>query len=362
MKLTQFTKVSQLTCFILLLILSFIASTSAGCKKETNINSKSDKSANKLSILTLESIKSTGYLDHIIPAFEQTYNCKIAVTTCEDSNDLLETAVNDKESRRYDLILGIDNCFFTDKTVYEDFSVNTILKQQTFNSNYLFDIKSRIISYGYGYLSVLYNENNIPEPPETFGELQDARFLNQIVLCNPRKTGLGRATLYWTIALFGNEGYQQMWNSIKKNMYKAKDTWQDAMLALQMQECNMAFGFTSSPAWFAEKVTDPLPIKASVMNEGSFLYLEAAAIPVKAKHKELSEAFILHMLSPEMQRYVAFDLGLFPANESTPLPESFTSTYYNTFPVNDRLENENPVENINNWLDFWDRLFSHTIF
>lgn len=346
------------------LLLQFLISTSlfTGCKKENKAGNRPSKSGKTFTILTLDSIKSTGYIEHIIPEFEQSYNCKVVITTCEDNNDMLEIAGNERESRRYDLILGIDNCFFNDKTIWDKFSENTILKQQTIKSEYLFESKSRIITYGYGYLSILYNENNISDPPETFGELQDARFLNQIVLCSARNTGLGRATLYWTIALFGNEGYQQLWNSIKKNIYKAKNTWQDAMLVLQMQESNMAFGFTSSPAWFAEKMSDPFPIKASVMKEGSFLYLEAAAIPVKAKHTDLAEAFITHMLSPEMQRYVAFDLGLLPVNESTPLPESFTSTYYNTYSVNDRLEHEKPIENTNNWLDFWDRLFSHTIF
>lgn len=354
--------VKVVTYIQIIIAICILAILLSGCNKspKSNISNKT-KPGKQLTILTLDRLKQAGFLRRIIPAFEQANNCKVIVTTCSGSSELLEYIQNKKELNKYDLVLGIDNSFFYSDSIYEDFAVSTVLEKHTISSTYIIDPKNRIIPYGYGYLALLYNEQKITQPPESFGELQDARFMNQIVVCDPRNSGIGRAALYWTIALFGNEGYQQFWKSIKKNIYTSKDTWQEALQVINTQECNMAFGFTSTPAWMLETQTNPQPIKASLMKEGSFLYIEAAAIPVKAKHKAISEAFLAYLLSPQIQKFVAYDLGIFPTNESTPLPTQFSFAPFATFIVNDKLSQENPKANLSNWLDFWERLFSHSL-
>ncbi len=348
-----------------LLLLCMIMLILCTCSKASKSNPTGKAKSGKLfTILTLDRIKQTGFLKRIIPAFEQAHKCRVEVISCTGSSELLEY-IQDAKNIKYDLVLGIDNSFFNDTSAYSGFTASTVLKKHPVNSTYLLDSQSRIIPYGYGYLAMLYNEQKISRPPESFGELQDARFLNQIAICDPRNSGIGRASLYWTIALFGNDGYQQFWKSIKKNVYASKDTWQEALQAVNSQDCSMTFGFTSTPAWIiesqAQALTNPLPIKASLMKEGSFLYIEGAAIPVKSKQKPVSEAFMAYLLSPGIQKFVAYDLGLFPTNESTPLPAQFSAVPFTTFTVNDKLMQENPKENLNNWLDFWERIFSHSI-
>jgi thiamine transport system substrate-binding protein len=344
-----------------LLICSCILILFTGCKGADSNAANSGKTAKQFTILTLDRIKSTDFLKHAIPTFEQLYNCKVTVISCAGSSELMELIKNPKNAKKYDLILGIDNCFITDVADYDAFAETTVLQKHPINANYVFDKKNRVIPYGYGYLAMLYNETKITEPPESFGQLQDARYLNQIAVVNPRSSGIGRAVMYWTIALFGNDGYQQFWKSIKKNVFASKDSWQEAVAALNNQECSMAFGFTSTPAWVLETQPNPLPIKASLMKEGSFLYIEAAAIPKKAKQKSMAEAFLAYLLSPGIQRYVPLDLGIFPSNESAPLPVNFAAIPFTSFSVNDKLKQENPATNLSSWLDFWDKLFSHSI-
>jgi len=343
----------RIVTFCLLLMLF----CSCNNKADTDKIAKT-KPGKQFTILTIDRIRQTGFLKRIIPTFEQASGCKVEVISCAGSSELMEYIKDPKSARKYDIILGIDNSFFNDSAAYEAFSASTVLQKHPVNSASIIDPQNRVIPYGYGYLAMLYNEQKIPQPPESFGELQDARFLNQIVICDPRNSGIGRAALYWTIALFGNDGYQQFWKSIKKNIYTGKDTWQDALQTLNSQACGMAIGFTTTPAWILETQTNPVPIKASLMKEGSFLYIEAAAIPIKAKRKALSEAFLTYLLSPEIQKYVAYDLGIYPANESTPLPTQFSFAPFTAVTVNDNLKPENPLENLTNWLDFWSRLFS----
>jgi thiamine transport system substrate-binding protein len=343
--------------FLIAISLSFFACE----KKASNVKTKR-KVRKQITILTLDRIKNSSYFQHILPVFEADYGCAVNIVSVAGSDDLKKEVDREREEHRYDVIFGMDNCFFAESELHESMAPNKALKRYAINKTFIFDAGERVVPYGYGYLSMLYNEIKVTEPPESFGELQDSRFFNQITVCDPRSSGIGRATLYWSLALFGESGYQQFWRSIKKNIYTQKSSWQEAVFTLNNQESGMIFGFTSTPAWILESTENALPIKASLMKEGSFLYVEAAAITKKARHKPLADALLSYILSPEAQKFVAYDLGLFPSNESTPLPANFASTPFTTFTVNDRLKAENPISNLESWLGFWDKLFSLRVF
>jgi len=340
-----------ITALVLLLL-------NLSCHKQDTSGSGTEKVGKTLTILTLDEIKSSGFLKRIIPSFEQEYNCKVILNTSANSAELTELIRDEKELRKTDLVLGLNNCFLTADEDFENFARSTVLNRHPISKTLLFDSGNRVIPYGFGYLAMLYNEQMITQPPESFGELQDARFLNQLAICNPHYSGIGRATMFWTIALFGNNGFQQFWKSIKKNIHGVKDSFKEALNQLNMQQCGMTFGFTSTPAWIQENKITAVPVRSSFMQEGSFLYLEGAVITGKSKNKQLANEFLIHLLSPQNQKFVAYDLGLFPANESTPLSEGFLAGPFTTNSVNYKLISENPAESISSWLEFWDRLFS----
>jgi thiamine transport system substrate-binding protein len=348
--------------FLISLFLLIAVALLAGCGNRERSETNSKPQSKVLNILTLERTKASGYLQEIVNGFEQNYQCKVDITTCAGSLDLMEKIRNEKEIRKYDLVFGIDNCFFAADDEYARFAVSDALKNKSINQMVLFDKSQRLIPYGYGYLAVVYDETTVTAPPESFGELQDSRFRNQLVVSDPNFSGIGRAVLLWSLALFGNDGYQQFWKSIKKNIYASKETWQEVISTLQSRQCGMAFGFTSTPAWLLETQTDPLPLKATLMKEGSFLYIEAAAIPAKANHKSLANDFLKYVLLAENQKYVAYRLGIFPVNELTPLPDSFSAAPYATYSVNVKLKAENPAVNLSDWLDFWNGLFSNSLY
>jgi len=315
-----------------------------------------------ISILSLNSIVSSGFFRRIVPEFEKETNCKIRIESCIDNAELYERLNNEKQSKKYDLVIGLDNCFIYNLNDITIFTKSHAVSKHQINNQFMFDSTHSIIPYGYGYLVVLYNEIKIPQPPEYFGELQDARFINQLAVADPTKSAIGRAVMFWTIALFGNDGFKQFWQSIKKNISINQDTWNETLQSLESQQCGMTFGFANTPVWMNESKISPLPLKSSLMKEGSFLYIEGAAVMRKAKNKKLADEFISYLLSPKAQKYVAFDLGLLPTNESTPLPENFLQVPAPTYVLNDMLIAENPQENLGSWLDFWSSLMSRNYF
>jgi thiamine transport system substrate-binding protein len=347
--------ISIIICFPV--VLSFVT----GCTRKQESSVRKGKAGNIITILTLNSIRSSGFLKRIIPAFEQTNKCRVEVVSAVDKAELMEIIRKDKEIRKIDLVMGLDNGFLNALDDFKLFTKSSALKQHSVNEQYIFDSEQRAIPYGFGYLCILYNEKKVNPAPESLGELQDARFANQLVVCNPHSSGVGRAAMLWSVALYGNDGFQQFWKSIKKNIKVSRDTYPEALQSLESGECGMTFGFTSTPAWNAETKTNSVPLMTSLMKEGSFLYIEAAAIPEQSGNRQLAEKFLTYLLAPEVQKYIAYDLGIFPANESAPLPEQFISAPYSTNYVNNKLRYENPAANISSWLDIWDRIFSRNL-
>lgn len=348
--------------YILMLCSLLPLMPSLSCSRKDSGNAQSDTSDKTLTIVTLEEIRNSGFLKSIIPAFESENNCKVVLNTVSDSSELIELIRDDKELRKTDLVLGLNNCLLLSEEDLEQFSLTSVLKNRPINPKFLWDSRQRVIPYGFGYLALLYNEQLIPQPPESFGELQDSRFQNQLAVSSPHQSVAGRAALLWSVALFGNDGFRQFWQSIKKNVHSVSDSYRTALNLLENGQCGMAIGFTTTPAWLKENKPDALPLRVSMLQEGSFLYLEGAARPSKARNKQLAGDFMSFLLTAESQKHVAYELGLMPVNESTPLPESFTAAPVTAHIANNRLAEDNPSENIDNWLEFFGRMFSGSLY
>jgi len=356
-------KIKRLPIKTALITLSCLSCLCLSCKGDNPPSGKAaaNQKLRKLTILSLEEIQKAGFFKHVIPAFETNHSCQVELITVASSSDLWEYLQERVKTGKVDIVAGLDNCLQPQTADMDIFAEETIPSTYALSSNIIMDNKKKLIPYGFGYLAFIYNEQKLPNPPESFGELQDSRFFNQMAIHEPRFSGKGRASYYWTLALFGDAGYQQFWKSIKKNIFVAKPTWNSMFDGLKRQECSICFGFTTTPAWYLETAVNPLPLKAIVPKEGSYLYVEAAAIPKKAKHRDTAEIFLRYLLSPDVQRFVALDLGMFPANAGAPLPPQFSVAPNPGFGVNDKLKQENPREQTDTWLDFWDKLFSTSL-
>lgn len=334
-------------------------------------------SSDSIRVLCLESFVSSGMSGAFVSDFIKQSTYKVSISTAANTEELIRIIEAKKLS--FDVVLGLDNAsamvlqgsdlFTVIDTTPATESENEIeslgaklfedLNQETVNKD--IDRKQRLIPYAYGYLGLLYNEALIPEPPESFGELQDPKYFNQMAICEPKASGIGKSILYWTVSLFGEEGYQHLWKSLRKNILRTYPSWEESFAALKDGNCAMIFGFSCTPNWYLESATEALPIKISMLKEGSFMYVENAAIPLNSENPEAAIKFIQFLLSPDVQQYVIYKLGLFPANTKTFLPMHFSTVPYSTFTVNSKLSILNVRSNYQTWLEFWDKLFSYRI-
>ena len=341
---------------LLLLFLALICSCGKENKKQENTSGK-----HKLVVYATDEFRKSGLEHSIVPDFQKKHNCQLEVILFRNTADLSKAVKSRANYGKYDLAIGIDNSFVMSETLAvnfvppESFDTDLLIKET------VFDPSLRLIPYAYSNLSLVYNTSLVKNPPQSFGELQDAKYLSQIAICDPQTSGLGRAMLFWSVALFGTEGYEHLWKSLRKNIYKTYPNYNETLETLNRGECSFIIGYNTTPAFLQE--LDPLNNKfeVSMLKEGSYQYIEAIGIHRGTKKLSLCNKFVNHFLSSEAQKMVIYKLGMFPANRKTLLPMHFSTIPFITYCVNDRLPQSIIKEQINTWLDFWERLFGYQV-
>ncbi|MCK9610440.1 MAG: thiamine ABC transporter substrate-binding protein [Candidatus Cloacimonas sp.] len=339
-----------------LLFLVLICSCGKENKKQENASGK-----HKLVVYATDEFRKSGLEHSVVPDFQKKHNCQLEVILFRNTADLSKAVKSRANYGKYDLAIGIDNSFVMSETLAvnfvppESFDTDLLIKET------VFDPSLRLIPYAYSNLSLVYNTSLVKNPPQSFGELQDAKYLSQIAICDPQTSGLGRTMLFWSVALFGTEGYEHLWKSLRKNIYKTYPNYNETLKTLNRGECSFIIGYNTTPAFLQE--LDPLNNKfeVSMLKEGSYQYIEAIGIHRGTKKSSLCNKFVNHFLSSEAQKMVIYKLGMFPANRKTLLPMHFSTIPFITYCVNDRLPQSIIKEQINTWLDFWERLFGYQV-
>ncbi len=337
-------------------LLTLILLLQIACKGSSKDTAKAEVPlSDSLHVLCLESFISSGLSGAFVPDFEKNSGLKVYFSTAQNSVELLDMLQADSD--RYDLVVGLDNASISTRDI-----THLLAKSASFEdlkSDILIDRSMRLTPYAYGYLCLIYNPALIPDPPESFGELQDPKYYNQLAISHPGKGGLSAAILHWTIALFGEQGYEYLWRSLRKNIVRVYDDWGETFSALIEGTCNMIVGFSSTPSWYQELEPNAVPLKTSMLREGSYLYVEYAAVMEQSSRKAGAERFIQALLDPMTQQIQIYKLGLFPANTKTFIPLHFTGIPYSINTVNSKLPQSRIRVGHDAWLRFWDRLFSY---
>lgn len=330
------------------------------CKKEVPQESGTNSNtSDTLSVLCLQSFISDGSSGVLLPEFQKKTHINVKLISKENSQELIEAIKQDPA--KYDMVIGLDNAFAISEDIMGYFEEDLVSKFENIQSEALWDRSKKLLPYSYGYLALVYNSMQIPEAPESFGELQDPKYYNQLALCKPQSSSIGRASLLWSVALFGEQGYEQLWKSLRKNIIRTYDTWEETVKALENGSCSMIIGYSSTPVWYQENNRNNVPLKFSLLKEGSFLHVHNAAIMNSSRNKKQAEMLLQELLNPDMQQLLIFKTGLFPANSKTFIPMHFISVPFSAHHVNAKLRGDAVRERFETWMAFWDKLFSYRI-
>ncbi len=336
---------------VVLILLSIFAMS--GCQKPQPVVKKKVLPRTKLSIFALQDIRDSGFESAVLKDFAQQNNTELQLTLFQSLPEMLTALHSDEQKGKADVVMGIDSAFALSDSLLDVFSPisEVSLSEISFEINK--DPAKRLIPYATANLAIIYNSKQFPKAPESFGELQDSRFYSQLALCDPETSGLGRGGLYWSAALFGDSGFDQFWNSLRKNVRKVYSTQSEALNAVRKGECALMLGYHSTPAWIEEFYPSENHIKAVIPQEGSFQYVESAAIAMDAPNRVTAVKFLQFLISPATQKFVMYKLGMMPVNGRTPLPRRFEALPLSVYTLNSRLNRGLAKESLGDWLDRW---------
>lgn len=342
------------------LILIFVFVALCSCKKAKPVPKAAPTKAYKASELTIyctDRFRSSGLEGTIIPDFSKKYNCKINLVMQGDTADLA-SSLSVADSTTVDLVIGLTNSFAWSDSLLDWFEPINLNSGITLSRDANFDSSKRLIPYGYSYLSLVYDTRQLSSPPTSFGSMQDATYISQMAICDPNRSGLGRATLLWLRALFGERGHEVAWSSLRKNIGIAFASQEEAFSALKDGRYAMILGYSTIPAMFLEQDSEAVYFKSQMLEEGSFRYIEGIGLHRNNRNPEMAQLFIEHLLSSGSQHMVMYKLGLFPANSKTSMPISFSRVPVYSFSVDNRLSEEQISTGLSTWLSFWNNLFN----
>lgn len=310
-----------------------------------------------LNIFALDWIRDSGFESVVIKEFARKNRTDLHLNVFPDIQSLLDSLRADTYIGKVDLVLGLDNAWAWGDSLNNLFTPTPGIDRRSISHEIAHEDSSPYLPYAYGNLAFIYNENTIPNPPRSFGELQDSRFYTQVAVCDPHASGLGRSTLFWSVAMFGNNGYDQLWSSLRKNVRKVYSSQSAAVDALRKGECSLLLGLHSTPAWIKELHPSERSFKSVNPQEGSFLYIESAALCKAPPNQAAALKFLQYLLGTEAQMHVMYKLGLMPVNGRTPLPLNFTALPLSIYSLNERLDQATVQQNLPLWLKRWEELF-----
>jgi len=216
-----------------------------------------------------------------------------------------------------------------------------------------FDPDGRVVPYDTGYISLVYDEDEVDEPA-TFDSLLEPQYQNVLLTQNAEGSDPGRAFLLWTIAENGPDGYLDYWSQLTDNGVQILSDWGTAYEAYQNEEAPMVVSYSTDQVYYNGDDVDTSRHQVGFLNDQGYANPEGMAQFADADNPELAREFMSFMLSEEAQAEIATRNVQFPAVEGVDPggdfgefalepPEAVTYSY-------DEL-----VGNVGGWIDDWAR-------
>jgi thiamine transport system substrate-binding protein len=274
--------------------------------------------AAELVIYTSDSFAG-GIAKVVIPKFERLYNCKVKVVSLGSMGDVLAKLIAERNNPKADVVVGL-NAQQLQKAIKE----NVLEKYRPINSKNI-TYKSLITDYGtvydYGAIAMIYNVQNIKNPPTSFKDLLKPEYKGKIVLIDPRTSSTGLTFLMWTIAAFGEDGAIEYWRQLKSNVMTFTSGWSAAFKMLESGEADIIVSYATDGAYSMYKYGSVkyMPV---IFEEGAYILEEYASIVKGAKNLALARAFLEFVLTPDFQKEIPLNQWMMPVI-NVELPEVF---------------------------------------
>ncbi|PSP54856.1 thiamine ABC transporter substrate-binding protein [Halobacteriales archaeon QS_1_67_19] len=216
-----------------------------------------------------------------------------------------------------------------------------------------FDPQQRAVPYDTGYISLVYDENEVEEP-ETFEDLLEDEYADTLIVQNAKTSATGRAFLLWTVYNRGEDQYLDYWEQLEDNDVTILGSWDDAYSAYENGEAPMVVSYSTDQVYANRYDKDMSKHQVAFLGDQGYANPEGMATFADTDQSALAEAFMDFLLSEAAQGEIANRNVQFPATDwATPGEEFQEYAKAPDEPVT--FTYEELQGNVEDWVDSWAR-------
>ena len=278
--------------------------------------------------ITLATHDSFALSEDTLAVFTKATGITVEQVAVGDAGQLVSQSILTKDNPTADVLFGIDNAFLCRGLNAGLFMSYASPALDSVDDALELDPFHRVTPIDYGDVCVNYWTDALPgEVPTSLDDLINPVNADQFVTENPETSSPGFAFLLATIAKYGEEGWEEYWQSLVDNGVSVTAGWNDAYygeFTAGGGDRAIVTSYASSPpaeVLFADPPVDTPP--TSVLEDSCFRQIEFAGILAGTEHPEAAAALIDFMLDLTFQEDVPLNMFVYPANNDAALPDAF---------------------------------------
>ena len=340
---------------IIILLLTAIAAACAG--------EGSDSGPVTITLMAHDSF-ADGVTEDTFAGFTAATGHSVEVLAAGDAGAMVNQAILTVDNPLADVLFGVDDTFLTravDAGIFEPFTSSAVGNVPA-NLRAADDLVTPI---DFGDVCLNYDKAAFSEefaPPSDLDDLIDPAYAGMLVVEDPTISSPGLAFLLATIALFGEDGWQEYWVGLEQNGALVAPGWTEAYYGefsggAGEGDRPIVVSYASSPpaeVIFSETPLDEAP--TGVVIDGCYRQVEFAGILAGTADPGPAGQLIDFMLSAPFQESIPLTWFVFPANAEAALPSQFVEhTVIPPHPV--QMDPAAIEANRQSWLEQWSEIF-----
>jgi thiamine transport system substrate-binding protein len=216
------------------------------------------------------------------------------------------------------------------------------------------DPDGRAIPYDTGYISLVYNEDEVDEP-RTFESLLESRYEGDLIAQNAQQSDPGRAFLLWSIITQGEDRYLDYWEQLLDNGVKVLSDWEPAYQAYMDGEAPMVVSYSTDQVFYHGPDVNMAKHQIGFLNDQGYANPETMALFADSENADLGRQFMNFMLTERAQSKIAVKNVQFPAVDGVTPGESFAK-YAKEPPEPVTFSYDELAGSVGTWVSEWARL------
>jgi len=292
-------------------------------------------------------------------SFTEATGIEVEVLAAGDAGAMVNQVVLTKENPLADVMFGVDDTFLSRALNEEVFlahkarDIGKVDRELRHDENLVTPISFGDVCINYD--KAWFNSTQIVVP-EDLEDLLANLYASHFTVQHPATSSPGLAFMLATIDTFGEEGWLDWWDGMKRAGINVASDWSTAYYGDFTRyggQSAMVVSYASSPP--AEVIFSDEPLETAptgVIDAGCYRQVEYAGIIAGTPYPESAGKLVDFLLSRGFQETVPLNWFVFPANSETDLPSEFTE--YTALPENPtRFDADHIATNRDRWIAEW---------